>query len=191
MAFCVTVPYMSDQLGPDDLDPGSLAQIPVLAAAWHFLEPALRDGDLRAAWPAVHSDYRTCMGQNWLHANRQQLSENRYDRNHVLACLVEDDSNHPLWHHFERVMIRSIREVFSNLNDDYDELGIGTKPRLIAPDVEVLYVHDLGALTGGVWQPGATSYVVPLVMRLQDDQWRVLNVGTEAIPEPGWPPRLG
>lgn len=81
--------------------------------------------------------------------------------------------------------------MFSNLNDDYDSLGIGTNPRLLEPDAEVLYVHDITSLPGGVWQPGATTYVVPLVMRLLGDQWRVLNVGAEVIPEPGWPPRLG
>jgi len=60
-----------------------------------FLEPILRNGDLRAAWPAVHCDFRTCMGQNWLHANRQQLNEHGYGRDEVLAKLVEDESQPP------------------------------------------------------------------------------------------------
>jgi len=27
-------------------------------------------------------------------------------------------------------------------------------------------------------------------MRLGDDEWRVLNFGSETVPRPGWPPTL-
>lgn len=61
---------------------------------------------------------------------------------------------------------------------------------MIAPDVELLYLHDLSALPGGVWEPGATAMVIPIVMRLSDGAWRLLNLRSETIPTPGWPPDL-
>lgn len=72
---------------------------------------------------------------------------------------------------------------------DVSNSGIGTAPRLIAPDVELLYAHR-DVPEGGQWEPGAASSAVPLVMHLAEDRWRVLNLGYERIPEPGWPPAL-
>jgi hypothetical protein len=56
------------------------------------------------------------------------------------------------------------------------------------PDFERVVIRDVPA--DGIWAPEAASEVVPLVMRLTDDAWRVLNLGYEALPEPGWPPKL-
>ena len=62
--------------------------------------------------------------------------------------------------------------------------GIGVAPRVVAPDVELLYVHR-ELPVGGVWAPEATAQVVPLIMVLTSNRWRVLNLGSETIPEPG------
>jgi len=67
--------------------------------------------------------------------------------------------------------------------------GIGAAPRVLAPDVELLYVH-CQIPDGGYWPVGASAQVVPLVMHLGERGWRVLNLGSERIPEPGWPPTL-
>jgi NAD(P)-dependent dehydrogenase (short-subunit alcohol dehydrogenase family) len=62
-------------------------------------------------------------------------------------------------------------------------------PRVLAPDVELLYVHRQ-IPTGGYWPAEATAEVVPLVMRFAEEGWRVLNFGYERIPIPEWPPTL-
>ncbi len=73
---------------------------------------------------------------------------------------------------------------------DPDTWGIGANARLHAVDIELLYLQDKTGLEGDVWQPGQERFVLPVVMRLGDDEWRVLNFGSETIPRPGWPPTL-
>ena len=67
--------------------------------------------------------------------------------------------------------------------------GIGTAPRVIGPDIELLYVHP-EIPPGGIWPAGTAAEVLPLVMRFDGTEWRVLNLGSEGTPEPGMPPLL-
>jgi hypothetical protein len=110
-----------------------------------------------------------------------------HDVEEVSRALANEGGRQDLWPHFERVVIRDFKAAFPL---DPRSWGIGTAPRVVAPDVELLYVHrEIPA--DGVWAPEAVAEVVPIVMRLVDDSWRVLNLGSEAVPEPGWPPKLG
>ncbi len=68
-----------------------------------------------------------------------------------------------------------------------DVWGIGANTRLIAPYVELLYVHDTD-MTDGAWQPDEVRKVYPLLMRSDGARWLVLNLGSEVKPLPGWPP---
>ena len=90
------------------------------------------------------------------------------------------------WEHFERVILRDFTAAFPL---DPSTWGIGAAPRVLAADVELLYVHRQ-IPEGGVWPSRASAEVVPLLMRLGGGDWRVFNLGSERLPEPGWPPRL-
>ncbi len=43
---------------------------------------------------------------------------------------------------------------------------------------------------GGMCPAGMAAEVLPLVMRFDGTEWRVLNLGSERIPQPGIPPIL-
>jgi hypothetical protein len=162
------------------------AQIPVISAAWSFLVPFYEDKNLRAAWPNADADLRLCWAQWWADANTAALEANGYDLDEVARTLVSGQDRHGLWPSFERVLLRDFHATFPL---DPRGWGIGAAPRVVAPDVELLYVHaELPA--GGVWAPGASAEVVPVLMRLTERRWRVLNLGYETIPQPGWPPKL-
>lgn len=169
----------------DDLA-GAAAQAPVMMAAWRFLEPFYEDKDLDAAWP--HMDPRLCLcwAQWWAEANQTALQAAGFDAKAVARALAQAGAGHRLWPDFERVIIRDFQAAHPL---DPQRWGIGVAPRVVGPDVELLYVHrDLPA--GVIWAPGASAEVVPVVMGLTEGLWRVLNLGGEVIPEPGWPPRL-
>lgn len=170
-----------------DLTPEQMAQLPVLSGAWAFLEP-IADGDFARGWPAVDPLLRRCWAQEWLHANGAQLAADGFDRDQVLATFLNDDPDHELWHHFVRVYQRSLSRVLGDIEPQNRGLGTGT--RIVAPDIELLYLHDVSTLPGGQWQPGAASYVRAILMRHDGGTWRVLNINSETTPEPGWPPQL-
>ncbi len=162
------------------------AQIPVISAAWRFLVPFYEEKNLGAAWPHTDPTLRLCWAQWWADVNRTALQANGHDLDKVAQALADVGGRHGLWPDFERVVIRDFQAAFSL---DPRGWGIGTAPRVLAPDVELLYVHR-NVPADGIWAPEAASEVVPLVMRLTDDAWRVLNLSYEALPEPGWPPKL-
>lgn len=163
-----------------------LGHVKLVSAAWAFLQPVRQAGDLRAAWLMVDPDLRLCLAQQWLIDNSSDLQEEGYDREEVAAAFVEDEPSHELWRHFERVHLREWNRVLPSP----EAWGIGTDTRLVAPDVEALYVHDTSDLKDGFWKPGEQRQVFPLLMRWDGERWLVLNLGSEAVPQPGWPPGL-
>jgi hypothetical protein len=72
---------------------------------------------------------------------------------------------------------------------DPEVAGIGSDPRAVALDTELLYVHPRPP-TSGVWEPDEFAEAYPLLMNLNEGRWTVLNWGYDAIPIPGFPPIL-
>lgn len=174
-----------DGLTADEVDQLAV-RLPITKAAWAFLEPFYEQADLISAWPAVDPQLRLCWSQWWISANRAAIQADGYDRDEVARALVHQAGGHPLWEHFERVVLRDFRAA-SPLNPA--TWGIGTAERVIDNTTEVLYVlREVPA--SGVWQPNETRDVVPLVMRHSAGRWRLLNLGYEYVPQPGWPPAL-
>ncbi|WP_422116534.1 TIGR02391 family protein [Brachybacterium sp. UNK5269] len=162
------------------------ARLPVTRAAWAFLEPFYEQADLISAWPMVDPQLRLCWAQWWISANEAALEAEGYSREEVADAFVRQAGAHPLWEQFERVVLRDFRAAMPLHPDTW---GIGAAERVIDSSTEVLYVlRNIPA--NGVWQPGESQETVPLVMRHSAGRWRLLNLGYEQVPEPGWPPAL-
>ncbi len=74
--------------------------------------------------------------------NADDVAAGGYDRDEVAAALAQEEPQHELWHHVHSP----------------DRWGIGEQTRLVAPEVELLYVHDTSDLDGGQWQPGEERF---------------------------------
>jgi len=193
-----------DDINPEGLDPEQqaalehlrslspeerqrfLGHLTLVNAAWRFLRP-LAERDLRAAWPALDEDLRLALAQQWVLDNSAELDRDGYNRDEVAAAIAADEPEHPLWRHFERVHLRGFDQVLPPA----ETWGIGANTRLIAPDIEVLFLHDISDMPDTQWQPGEERHVYPILMRWDGEAWRVRNFGTEIEPVPGWPPVLG
>lgn len=164
----------------------TLAQVPVVQAAWEFLQ-ALYDGDLQGAWQLMDPTLRLCWAQGWVHHNDSKLRASGYDPDELITALVDDaDAGHEWWESFSAATIRDFHQAIPL---DVEAAGIGSTPRAMAMDVEVLYVHPTPP-QGSLWKEGEARAVFPLVMRFANEKWGVLNWGFEAIPTPGYPPIL-
>lgn len=175
----------SDDL-PDFHREEALAQAPVVRRAWEFLQ-TFYAGDLVSAWRFIDPTLRLCWAQWWVHANDAPLRSHGHRPEGVIAALTAStDGSDELWGDFSRVIVRDFQKAFPL---DVDSAGIGVTPRALGLDIELLYVHKEPP-TGGSWEPGESSEVIPLVMCLSEGGWKVLNLGYEAIPTPGYPPAL-
>ena len=163
-----------------------LAQVEVTSSAWKFLR-AFYDGNLISAWEVMHPVLRLCLAQWWTEANRKSLQEDGCNPESTARDLAETAPNeHALWQHFARVVLHDFRNAYP-LN--VESAAIGSSPRPIALDTELLYVHP-DSPTGGLWQPDEARAVYPLVMQLVGNHWKVLNWASDTIPTPGHPPIL-
>ncbi|GAB2756496.1 hypothetical protein [Sinomonas soli] len=175
----------SDDL-PDFDREEALAQARVVHRAWEFLQ-AFYAGDLASAWLFMDPTLRLCWAQWWVQANDESLHSGGCRPEDVIAALaVSPGRGHRLWSDFSRDVVRDFQKAFPL---DVDSAGIGATPRALGLDIELLYVHREPP-AGGPWKPGGSSEVVPMVMSLSHGEWKVLNLGYEAIPTPGYPPAL-
>lgn len=140
--------------------------------------------DLRTAWHLTDPEFRTCLAQRWILDNEQEFASSAWERDEVVSAFEADAPDHELWHHFERVHLRGWRQL-----GDLTQFGTGTATRVVALDVEevLLFPPEVTEL-----QPGEESPAVPILLRHTPEVgWRVLNFGSEVVPQPGWPPLLG
>lgn len=171
---------------PNESQQEIVAQAAVVAEAWTFLQQ-FYSGDLPAAWGAVHPIYRLCLAQWWVEANRKSLTTTGYDLDEAAKELAATiNGEHDLWAHFSRVILRDFQESFP-LNPR--TAAIGSSVRMIDLDTELLYVHP-NSPNGGVWAPGESRAVYPIVMKLAGQKWMVLNWASDIVPTPGLPPTL-
>jgi hypothetical protein len=163
-----------------------IAQAAVVSEAWTFLQ-RFYAGDLPAAWGVIHPTYRLCLAQWWVGANQESLTSNGYDLEEAADELAATPGGeHDLWNDFSRVVLRDFHKAFP-LNPG--TAAIGSTVRMIDLDTELLYVHP-DSPNGGVWAPGESRAVYPIVMKLSGDKWMVLNWASDLVPIPGFPPML-
>lgn len=154
------------------LDHAALARL-----AFDVLTSVCVDGDLRTVWPLFDPDFRTALAGQWVRDNARDLRANGWDGDAVAAALADAEPDHPLWVHFERVHVRGFRTVLP----DPKTWGIGEATRMVAPGLELLYLHS-PAVDADVWQPDEQRWVYPILMHLIDGEWRVRNLGSDQDP---------
>lgn len=153
----------------------------LMRQAWAFLTPVCEDADLESVWGKVDPDFREVLAREWVQDNHRDLVAGGWDGAAVEAALTQPEPHHPLWPHFQRVQVRSIRAMLPNPTT----WGIGTGTRMVAPGLELLYVHDTSTLDGGVVQPGEARPACPILLHLVDGQWLVRNIGSDQDPMVG------
>jgi hypothetical protein len=175
--------FLPELEGLDLSDPVRRAQfaghIELMNTAWKFLNTAVRDGDLRGAWELVYESLRTQLAQQWVIDNQADIRAGGFDNSSVVAGLAADPPSHPLWIHFERVHVRSFRQLLP----DSSTWGFGANTRVVGPDLEALYVHDKSQMpSDGVWRPGAPSgRIYPLIFRRVGNRWLLAIVGDNEL----------
>lgn len=162
-----------------------LAQHGVISAA-HRAVGAIAAGDLLEAWPLLHHDLRLSWVQAWQTLNADSLRKHGWDLEATASELAaETPGDHELWEHFARVWNRDIAKW--GLGPEH--LGIGSTPRLVAPNVEEVQVHPVAPESMEL-APGEEAPVIPGLMALEGDQWFLLNLGSTTLPIPGYPPEV-
>lgn len=153
-----------------------------------------RVGDVEALWAGLDHEFRLAFAQTWILANPAILDDPLVtgSRDDFAAELAGDAPAHPLWPHLAAVAKRDLTSGWLPAIRDR-ELGTGSRPRPVAPDLELVRVIPLDQLTSDesgfhIFADGQTVECLTLVMRHRADGWRVAGID-HAVLTPGWPPQ--
>lgn len=155
---------------------------------------AVVDNQAETVWPQMTPDFRLSLAQWWLTDNPEALddpSAASLDREELARLLAAEKPEHILFRPLARVSLRELGNGFGGL--DVSQLGPGTRPRPIGPDLELVrlfYLPDLDQDDAGnyVFAAGAAARAVSVLVERRDPGWAVAGVG-EYLTRPGWPPR--
>ncbi|MGW7722198.1 hypothetical protein ACWGJ6_02420 [Streptomyces canus] len=156
----------------------------VCNAGFAFTRALWGEQSLTKAWPLTDPELRRCMAQAWLHGQKDTAYRAGFDPDDVVEAFAADRPDHPLWCVFEELQLPDLLAWRPGAH----EWMVTAEHKLIALDTELLYMLPRPA--EGDVVPVGTPFL-PLVMRHDERAgWRVLNFLSDALPEPGWPPRM-
>lgn len=160
-------------------------------AALAWIE-ALRTGQFDSVWAAMTDDFRLACVQDWIVRNPLVMSDPLVSgtRDEFAAELAVATPTHPLWVHARRVTERMVRGAVASLPQG--QIGTGSRPRPIGPDLELIRVIPLDQLDvdeNGVhqWRPGRAVVNVTILLQSTSDGFRLAGLA-DRLPRPGWPP---
>ncbi|WP_340289823.1 hypothetical protein [Aquipuribacter hungaricus] len=161
-------------------------------AALVWLEATL-SGSFETAWGGLDPVFRLAVVQEWISSNAEVLELVEVDRDDLARQLASAAPTHWLWH---ACGCRAVRRTVERLVEGQRGVryGIGTRPRFVAPDLEVVVVFDLDGLPVDdrgrhVLPVGEGRQTYPLIMRLLEGRHVVRGVGMGLL-QPGWPPPM-
>ncbi|MFL6121597.1 hypothetical protein [Actinophytocola sp.] len=145
------------------------------------------------AWNALSAEFRFGSAQMWIYSNPAVISDpwaGGLDRDRLVERLLEARPDDDLSMNMRTVQIRTIARSFGDVR--FEDLGMGSRPRPLGPDLELVrlvYTPDLTVDTNGYHQllPGASARSVSVLVTTVDRGWKVAGVN-EHLLRPGWPP---
>jgi len=153
-------------------------------ALWTWWEHVMGDHrSYRSAWPLMDENLRRCRSQAWLWNNRT-FDEIARLGIEGLAERYIGDVEAPFWDEFAAIELEGLDEAWSWLGSTP---GAASRPRLIAPDLELVVLVRTEADVIVVEDP-TEMQTLPILMRMVDSGWLVASFGAEQPPTPGWPP---
>ena len=141
--------------------------------------------NLRGAWPLVDGTLRQCWAQHWLYPIRDEVREEGFDPDEVVAAFCSSQPDHPVWAPFAQGQLRTLASM-----GDLDQWPIPLNRRRVTGDVDLVFLVPTVAPEGGI-PPGGFTEGQNVLVRQTADGWRILSLWSDhVIPEPGWPPRM-
>lgn len=172
---------MGDLSGPE---PGAVA------SEWVAL---LRAGDFAAAWQLTTDAFRLANAQAWITGHRGIVGmwPGKPKPDELARALSQERAEHELWPYLVREVERQVRGVVLGVLGERP-IGTSTRPRPIAPDIDLVHVIPLDQLTAfangvAMWQPGQVVDSVSILLQRAPNGWRVAGVA-DHLPVPGWLP---
>lgn len=171
---------------------GSVGQF---VLAW--LNTILEERDWATAMRHSTPELRLARAQAWVFKAQSTGEVAGFSVHRVADELAAANEEHPLWSTFADAELRGFDQAWGDVRE---HLAIGTRPRPLDPDHEVVVVADYRTVPSQELDHGgfegklvtrADIRAWPMVVRHQGGQYLMASHnGPERMPQPGWPPTL-
>lgn len=135
---------------------------------------AVRERDLRAAWPLTHPDFRADLVQAFVDRYRPGTPEDFVvDLDLARIALSAETTEHVLWPAFEESVLKEMLAWIAGI--DFGQAKFAAEPRILSANEElVMLVSTAGERTGAVTVP--IGETLGFVARFEDEGgWFVLR----------------
>jgi hypothetical protein len=154
-------------------------------AAQSWIE-AVQLGRYDVAWGMTEPQLRLVRAQAWIWNNRKDADIAAVDRDTLAAALAEERPEHPLWGDFSATELHQMREVYGGFQPE--AWGASRGPSTVGADYAlVLFAHLSSEPLFLTDQPHVFS--LAFLMHASGRGWTLAGF-SDALPEPGWPPKL-
>jgi hypothetical protein len=173
-----------DRLPPEDALEAALhfSEGGPVAAAQEWLERA-NAGDFGGLWGMTDPNLRLVIAQDWIWANRTHPDFESRDIDELARGLAFDVPSGDLAESFTEIQLGKFQDI-GYVADDW---GVASRPRLIAPDYELVLFIDTEGEVLVINKPTFLETDLSLLMHSVEGRWLVGGF-TDQIPRPGWPP---
>lgn len=158
-----------------------------IAAARRWIGAVMHDWDWDAAWLLTDPLLRLAQAQAWLWGSRTELGLADHELDELAEALCQDEPTHPLWEELSEVELHIHHQTWSEF--DLDRWQVAGRPRVVAPDLEVVLFLRPEEDPIVVTDPPLVV-ARPFLMRFGEAGWLVAHAGSDQLPVPGWPPEF-
>lgn len=168
---------MGDKQPPEEIEAHMAGPV---AAALTFLE-LLKAGRVEEAWPLADVEWRLGRLQAWLWNNRSHPFFTDLDEE--AAAGVGGAPDRWWWPSF----IDSDARAWSREVPDSANWGVGTRPRLVEIDYELVVFFETGGKPLRFTEPTDIPCAMQVLLHAVDGRWLVAAINRPRY-QPGWPP---
>jgi hypothetical protein len=154
-------------------------------AAQTWIE-AVQLGRYGNAWAMTDPLLRLVRAQAWIWNNRKDADIAAVDRNQLAAAFAAERPDHPLWGDFAATEVHQMGEVYGGFQPE--SWGASSGPSTVAPDYALVLFAQLSS-EPVLLTDQAPVFSLAFLMHSGPRGWSLAGFA-DALPEPGWPPKL-
>ncbi|MFD5848251.1 hypothetical protein [Streptomyces chartreusis] len=139
-------------------------------AAWEWLQAVVDDRDFETAWALTAPELQRARARAWLERELSPASE--ADTERAVEQLMQETAPEPLRSRFAAAELNAYVESFGHM--DTDQMGAGSRPRVIGPDAELVVLAQLGQERKVFTEPTLVSGLT-FLMHLVHGRWLVAD----------------
>lgn len=137
--------------------------------AWDWLDAAIGTRDHETLWDLTDPAWKNVRARAWL-SSQAEGARDEAEIAEIAAQLVDGVAPQSLWGRFAASELDYYAQLFGQF--DLDRMGAGSRPRVVAPDYEIVVLAQLGTQMVVFTEP-TEVFGIDFLMHFTTGRWLV------------------